>query len=122
GGPLRGAAELEWLRPVGTGMAEADRTRHPAALVGTFPTGDANASPGPRGEQVVDDSFLVLINASSEPRKWTVSGPWGEAWTYVLDTAADPPMAPGARAGEAGEPVRGDIVVTDRSVVVLRRL
>ncbi|MBN2623586.1 MAG: glycogen debranching protein GlgX [Acidimicrobiales bacterium] len=122
GRPLRGTADIEWLRPDGTGMTEADWTEHHETCVGMFLNGEAITSPGPRGEQVVDDSFLVLINASSEPRKWTVSGPWGEAWAGVLDTAADPPFGTGAGAGEPGEPVRGDIVVGDRSLVVLRRL
>jgi hypothetical protein len=64
---------------------------------------------------VVDDSFLLLINASPEPRKWTISGPWGETWHCVLDTADGPP-------DEMDEELRGDLVLTDRSVVLLRRL
>jgi glycogen operon protein len=81
-----------------------------------FLNGEAIPSPGPRGEHVVDRSFLLLINASSEPRKWTISGPWGESWCTVLDTATyDPPT-------EEGEEVGGDILVTERSLVLLRRL
>jgi len=64
----------------------------------------------------VDDSFLVLFNASSEPRKWTISGHWGDTWERVLDTALDGPDPDG------DEPLRGDLILTDRSVVVLRKL
>jgi glycogen operon protein len=83
--------------------------------VGLFLNGDAIPSPGPHGERIVDDSFLFLINASPEARKWTVSGPWGDRWAPVLDTGNGPPSA---GDGEIG----GDLVVTDRSVVLLRRL
>ena len=115
GRPLRGTADVEWLRPDGTEMTEADWTEHHETCVGMFLNGEAITSPGPRGERIVDDSFLLLINASPEPRKWRVSGPWGETWRCVLDTADGPPA-------EADDEIRGDLVVTDRSVVLLRRI
>jgi isoamylase len=116
GRPLRGTADILWLKPEGTEMTEADWNEHHETCVGMFLNGEAISSPGPRGERVVDESFLVLFNASSEPRKWTVSGPWGETWERVLDTALDGPDPDG------DEPVRGDLILTDRSVVVLRLL
>jgi isoamylase len=116
GRPLRGTADILWLKPEGTEMTEADWNEHHETCVGMFLNGEAISSPGPRGERVVDESFLVLFNASSEPRKWTVSGPWGETWERVLDTALDGPDPDG------DEPVRGDLVLTDRSVIVLRLL
>jgi glycogen operon protein len=116
GRPLRGTADILWLKPEGTEMTEADWTEHHETCVGMFLNGAAIPSPGPRGERVVDESFLVLFNASSEPRKWTISGPWGETWERVLDTALDGPDPDG------DEPVRGNLILTDRSVVVLRLL
>jgi glycogen operon protein len=116
GRPLRGTADILWLRPDGTEMTEADWTEHHETCVGMFLNGDAIAAPGPRGERVVDDSFLVLFNASAEPRKWTISGPWGEQWVRVLDTACD------RGEPEDPEPVQGDLVVTDRSLVLLRQV
>ncbi len=95
-----------------------------------FLNGDAIPSPGPRGELVVDDSFLLLFNASPEPRKWAISGAWGEAWQSVLDTSSrEAPQANGTGGGggagngngDAGEVLRGEVAVTDRSVVLLRR-
>jgi isoamylase len=116
GRPLRGTADILWLKPEGTEMTEADWNEHHETCVGMFLNGEAITSPGPRGERVVDDSFLVLINASSEPRKWTISGPWGDTWQRVLDTALDGPDPDG------DETLRGDLILTDRSVVVLRKL
>ncbi|HET8618144.1 MAG TPA: hypothetical protein VFM27_04265, partial [Acidimicrobiales bacterium] len=116
GRPLRGTADILWLRPDGTEMTEADWTEHHETCVGMFLNGAAIAAPGPRGERVVDDSFLVLFNASAEPRKWTISGPWGEEWVRVLDTSCD------RGEPEDTEPVQGDLVVTDRSLVLLRQV
>ena len=114
GRPLRGTADIIWLRPEGTEMTEADWNEHHETCVGMFLNGEAITSPGPRGERVVDDSFLVLFNASPDPRKWTISGPWGDTWERVLDTALDGPDPDG------DELLRGDLILTDRSVVVLR--
>jgi isoamylase len=90
--------------------------------VGMFFNGEGITSPGPRGEHVVDDSFLLLLNASPEPRKWTISGTWGEAWRPVLDTASgEPPLEGNGRGDGEGDELRGELVVTERSVVLLRR-
>jgi glycogen operon protein len=88
-----------------------------------FFNGEGITNPGPRGERVVDDSFLLLLNASPEPRKWTISGAWGEAWRPVLDTASgDPPAARNGNGNGECDELRGELVVTERSVVLLRRI
>ena len=115
GRPLRGTADILWLRPDGTEMSEDDWNDHEVS-VGLFLNGEAISSHGARGERVIDSSFFLLINASPEPRKWTVSGSWGQEWECLLDTSA--PAEPGHEDVE----VRGDLVVTDRSVVLLRRI
>jgi glycogen operon protein len=115
GRPLRGTADVVWLKPDGTEMTEADWTEGHETCVGMFLNGQAIASPGPRGEAVVDDSFLLLINASPEPRKWSVGDQWGSVWHYVLDTSDGPPV-------ESDDDVQGELVLVDRSVVLLRRI
>jgi glycogen operon protein len=115
GRPLRGTADILWLRPDGVEMTEDDWNAHEVS-VGLFLNGEAITSPGARGERVTDTSFLLLINASAEPRKWMISGSWGQDWECVLDTAAT-----SEHATDEAE-VRGDLVVTDRSVVLLRRV
>jgi len=115
GRPLRGTADIVWLRPEGTEMTEADWSEGHQTCVGMFLNGQAITSPGPRGEHIVDDSFLVLINASPEPRKWSISGPWGDRWHRILDTANGPPE-------EGDEEVAGEVELIDRSILVLRRL
>ena len=121
GRPLRGAADVLWLKPDGSEMTEADWTEHHETCVGVLLAGDAIPSPGPRGERVVDDTFLLLINASAEPRKWTLGEPAAGAWATVLDTATGSP--PAAESDPDGDDqVSGDLLVTERSVVLLRRL
>ena len=115
GRPLRGTADIEWLKPEGTEMTEADWTEGHQTCVGMFLNGQAITSPGPRGERIRDDSFLVLINASPEPRKWSISGPWGDRWHRILDTTNGPPE-------EGDEEVAGEVELADRSILVLRRL
>jgi glycogen operon protein len=115
GRPLRGTADIVWLRPEGTEMTEADWTEGHQTCVGMFLNGQAITSPGPRGERLRDDSFLVLINASPEPRKWSISGPWGDRWHRILDTTNGPPE-------EGDEEVAGEVELGDRSILVLRRL
>ena len=117
GRPLRGTADIEWLKPDGTEMTEDDWNQHRETCVGVFLNGQAIMSPGPRGERIEDDSFLLLINASPEARKWTVSGSWGERWAVVIDTAAEPAIVTDGTAEVAAQ-----ILVHERSLVLLRRI
>jgi glycogen operon protein len=122
GRPLRGTVDIAWLNPDGREMTDDDWRSGHEACVGMFFNGEGITSPGPRGERVVDDSFLLLLNASPEPRKWTTSGAWGEAWRQVLDTASGEPPVDGNGNGDGdGDELRGELVVTERSVVLLRR-
>jgi glycogen operon protein len=65
---------------------------------------------------VVDDSFLLLFNAWDEAIDWKIADRWGDAWEWMLDTAA------GIPSQEITEPVRGSVLLTERSVVLLRRI
>jgi isoamylase len=113
-------ADIAWLTPSGREMGDQE-WRTPQALAMTvFLNGDALTEPGPHGERVQDDSFLLMLSAGREPLEFTVPGPkFGECWAVVLDTADGDP------AGQAGP---RDLRPGDRvplagcSVVVLRRV
>ena len=69
-------------------MTDEDWQSGFAKSIGVFLNGDAIPSPTPRGERVVDDSFLVLFNAHHEPLDFTLpAAGWGERWVRMLDTA-----------------------------------
>jgi glycogen operon protein len=116
-GPDEDVGDIVWFRPDGTIMTSHDWETGYARSLAAFLNGEAIPNPGPRGEQIVDDSFLLLFHAGHEDIHATVPQEWlGAAWAYVLDTAdldaADrAPVSPG-----------DDVPLTARSVVVLRRL
>jgi len=109
--------DIAWLTPAGLPMTDADWDAGFAKSLAVFLNGDAISEPGPRAEQIVDDSFLLLFNAAEHPLEFTIPSPgFGEHWVTVLDT--DDPQVAGD--GDAVKP--GDVVrLVDRSLRVLRR-
>jgi len=109
-------SDIDWFTPSGEHMTGEDWTAGFAKSVTVFLNGEAISEPGPRGEQVVDESFLLLFNAHHESLEFMLPGEaYGDAWETVVDTA-DPDVGdrPALRAGEKLE-------VTARSLLVLRR-
>jgi glycogen operon protein len=114
-----GVPDIAWLRPDGTAMADGDWFEPSAGPLTVFLNGDAITEQGPRGEEISDDSFLLLFNPSWEDADLTLPGEkHGWEWHQVLDTAhppgeeiADPAPVP------AGKQRRS----TARSVAVFRR-
>ncbi len=112
-------ADIAWLTPSGREMGDEDWGTPYARAMTVFLNGDALTEPGPRGERVRDDSFLVMLSAGREPLEFTVPGRrFGECWAVVLDTGADgsaaPAGSPDLRPGER-------LLRTGFSMVVLRR-
>ncbi|HEV7762193.1 MAG TPA: hypothetical protein VGO78_24455, partial [Acidimicrobiales bacterium] len=120
GRPLRGTPDIAWLKSDGTEMTEDDWASGHATSIGLFLNGDAIRTRDPRGQRVVDDSFLLLFNTWHEPIEWKIADEWGEAWERVLDTCGH--AVPPEDTAEGAEAVRASVVVADRSVVLLRRL
>lgn len=107
--------DIEWLAPNGEHMSPETWNSDLARAVMVFLNGDAIAEPDMRGEEIVDDSFLVLFNGEPEAETFVVpSHRYGDSWTAVFDT--DSQVAPGATL-EAGQ----DVVLAHHSVVVLTR-
>ncbi|MEU6850953.1 glycogen debranching protein GlgX [Actinacidiphila alni] len=90
GADTGGAPDLVWFRPDGGEMAHENWLREDAHAVGAFLNGDAIAEPGPHGERVVDDSFLLLVNSHYEQVDFHVpSAAFGSGWRIVVDTAVE---------------------------------
>ncbi|MGI5272885.1 glycogen debranching protein GlgX [Nonomuraea sp. CA-218870] len=117
--PDNGERDLVWLTPGGAEMTSADWHVGYAKSLMVYLNGDAITEPGPRGERIVDDSFLLLINAHHEDMAFTLPGEaFGGGWIPELDTAGDGCEEPsGEERREAGDVV----AVTARSMMVLRR-
>ncbi|MEQ4208696.1 glycogen debranching protein GlgX [Actinopolymorpha sp. B17G11] len=112
-----GVGDVAWLKPDGTDMTGRDWTAGFAKSLTVFLNGEAIREPGRQGERIVDDSFLLLFNASEDDLEFSVPGAkYGEAWEPVLDTADDDLRERGAVL--AGEQLK----VISRSLVVLKRV
>jgi glycogen operon protein len=115
GRPIRGTVDIGWFRPDGTEMDDADWEAGFARSVGLFLNGETIAERDPRGQRVVDDSFLVILNAHDERLDWTLPVQWGERWQVVIDTS-DELEAESVTSSDKPLPVAG------RSIVVLTRV
>ncbi len=52
-----------------------------------FLNGEELSEPGPRGERIVDDSFLLLLNGPDPVDFRLPNGKWANSFELVLDTA-----------------------------------
>jgi glycogen operon protein len=112
-----GLPDVWWFRADGRKMTRRDwQSGEP--VVGMFLNGAEIGTPGPRGEHVEDDSFLLIFNAHHEDREFTVPNRrFGWLWSVEL-TTADPSAAPGSAEYDA----RSQLNVTARSITVLKRV
>ncbi|KAB8184939.1 glycogen debranching protein GlgX [Microbispora catharanthi] len=113
-----GSRDVIWLTPSGTEMTDGDWHTGYAKSLAVYVNGDAISEPGPRGERISDETFLLLINAHHENLTFALPGPeLGTAWRPVLDTAdedvRDDPYA------EETLPAGAKVCLADRSMRVL---
>jgi glycogen operon protein len=114
-GTGNGLPDAWWFRPDGRKMTRRDWDGASGPALGVFLNGSALSTRTPRGEPVVDDSFLVLFNAHYEETTFTLPPRrFGARWTVELATS-QPDAEP------ALYPARGEVSMQDRSVAVLRR-
>ena len=109
------ASELRWFTPAGTEMTLADWADRSALAIALYLDGSDDPDRARDGTAMVDDDFLVLVNAWWEPLSFTVpvTRP-GSTWRVAIDTYD--PATPGT-APPRGEGDR--LTVGSRSVVVL---
>jgi isoamylase len=110
-----GLQDIVWLTPAGKQMTDADWNTGYARSLAVFLNGEAITEPGPRGDAVRDESFLLLFNADREAVTFTLPGrQFGDGWEVLVDTAAWPAgSVVSARAGR-------NIGLSGRSIMVLR--
>jgi len=111
-----GPKDLAWFHPDGHEMTDENWHDDGHHVLGVFVSGDPLRAPGPRGEVLRDQSFMMWLNA--EPDEVVVrlpENPWVHLGEVVLST--DPAHPHGSRVAAGGE-----LTVAGRSVVVLRQL
>ena len=112
------AAELGWFTPAGTPMTQANWDDGNALALGVYLDGSDAPDTGPDGQPLLDDDFLVLVNAWWEPLEFTIPNcrP-GLAWEVEIDSF-DPAVV--ASAGGSQRRAGDHVTVGPRSVLVLR--
>ena len=92
-----GLPDVWWFRAEGRKMTQRDWNSGEPVL-GMFLNGREIPTPGPRGEVIVDDTFMVLFNAHSEDREFLLPRRrFGTQWALELSTA-DPDAQAGSVA------------------------
>ena len=82
--------EIAWFAPDGREMDDVQWYDRGLRTLGMFVNGDALWTRGPRGEPIVDDSFLVVLHAGDAATTFVTPGlPWAESYDVVIDTAVE---------------------------------
>jgi glycogen operon protein len=105
--------DVWWMRPDGRRMTRRDWDNLESRAIGVFLNGDELKTETPRGEEVRDESFLLLFNAHFEAISFRLPARrFGTRWQVVFSTGdcEAERLVPGA-----------DVTIGSRSLAVLRR-
>ena len=112
-----GLPDAWWFRPDGRRMTHADWEDGERAL-GLFLNGRELRDVGERGQEINDDSFLLLFNANPEERAFVLPRRrFAGEWTLEL-SSAEPELEPGGARYRAPR----EVILAAHSVLVLRRV
>ena len=112
-----GLPDSWWFRPDGRKVTLRDWASADIRSIGLFLNGEEIPSRTRAGEQVTDETFIVLFNAHHEPVTFTLPPRrFGTRWRLELSTAE-----PEADAGADVWAARDQLEVEERSIVVLGR-
>ncbi|NVJ24754.1 MULTISPECIES: glycogen debranching protein GlgX [Myxococcus] len=108
--------DLAWFRPDGSEMSAEDWKKPFVRSLAFLLGGDAIPTPDERGQRIIGDAVLVLLNAHHEPVSFTVpAAATGHRWELALYTADD------NRGGEKVTP-QGKFELVGRAMAVFRQV
>ena len=111
-----GPKDLAWIHPAGREMNGDDWQDGDLHVVGMFVSGDPLRSPGPRGEQQRDSSFMLWLNGSRSDCEVTFpSNEWVQHGAVALSTDDGNPIGARVAAGQT-------ISLAARSLVLLEQV
>jgi glycogen operon protein len=111
-----GLPDVWWFRADGRKMT-AREWQDGDLVLGMFLNGREITTPGPRGEDVEDDSFFLLFNASGEDQRFMLPRRrFGAQWELEISTAD-----PSADAGSERYAARTEVEVVAHAILVLKR-
>jgi glycogen operon protein len=110
-----GLPDVWWFRTDGRRMTQREWQSPDTRTLGVFLNGEELHERTAHGEEIVDDSFLLLLNTAFEPAEFTLpTRRFGAHWQVELATGEGAPVdAVGARA---------PVTVQEHSLTLLRRV
>jgi len=86
---IRGSSvkDLTWYGPDGHEMTDAQWHAQGVHTIGVRLAGDAIEERGPRGERIVDDTLLLVLNADEETIDFRLPEGARNGWLLVVDTS-----------------------------------
>ena len=108
--------DIAWFRVDGREMQGSDWNQPERAVIGLLLSGEALDWRDAKGDNVIDDTFLILLNGSHDDVTFTLpSAEWGAKWACRIDTSQDT-LSDGATL-EAG----ARLSLPSHSLVVFKR-
>ena len=108
--------DIAWFNPGGAEMTDAEWRSHSAHSLGMLLSGKAIDVRDERGEPIVDDTFLMLLNAHGGAQRFVLPGKPDVRWGLLLDTAEEAGFVEPVRTYQAGQALK----LADRSLCLLR--
>jgi glycogen operon protein len=110
-----GVKDLAWFGPAGEELTDTEWFDARQETIGMYLNGRGIRTRDPRGEPVVDASFLFVLHSGSKDREVLLPGsPWATAYDVVIDTREED--GSGGRAYPAG----AELPMLARSAILLR--
>jgi glycogen operon protein len=116
---IRGSSvkDLTWYGPDGREMDDEQWHAPGVHAIGLRLAGDAIEERGPRGERIVDDTLLMVLNAADAAVAFHLPDGGAAGWELILDTRSpDPPTLAGGPRHGGGSTYQ----LAARSVILLR--
>jgi isoamylase len=92
-----GRKDLAWFAASGEELTPAEWVSPHTHTIGMYLDGDGIRQRGPRGEQLTDDSYLLVLHADAKDTVFALPGPpWADGYDVVVDTAYSDGIPPQA--------------------------
>jgi glycogen operon protein len=109
--------DIMWLRPDGEEMTDEEWWAGWVRCLGVMLNGETLDHIDEKGERVLDDTFLIMLNCHHEPIKFYLpQSPQSKDWEVVIDT--NDPEQTIARVVPAGKPIQ----LARQSLILMREL
>ena len=104
--------EVEWFTPGGEHMTEDEWSQPWARATMVFYNGMAIQEPDRYGKAIVDDDFLLLVNASPETIAFTLpDASYGKQWVTEINTFSDADRSQWGPGSKVNVPGRTSIIL-----------